>query len=322
MRYFLLVGFILTWFIGQGQEIVDPIPSLLLKTKSQVAEHLLSKGFSIERLDNKQGSDTSSVVAKQGNYLFEIWFINNQPIRATWDTHKLLDYNAIAQYFSAHDTTGSGFVVLNINGKSVTCAATLDYQSKPLIHLIPGNKTSNPAGFKHLEGLDNNWELVRDYSFPTLDFIAGYHKVVGPYPSPYISKAQLDSARLIQREYPDYTPVFIFVEKMPFFPSCNWSWSVEDQKECTQESLITWIQKNLEYPNQSKEAGIQGIVYIRFVINAKGKITSIELLRGIEPSLDEAALAVVSSLPTMFPGMQNGRPVQVQYTIPVRFRIN
>jgi protein TonB len=70
-----------------------------------------------------------------------------------------------------------------------------------------------------------------------------------------------------------------------------------------------------------KDANIQGVVYVYFVVNKEGKVTNVEVKRGVKggPGLDKEAIRVISSLPKWAPGKQNGRPALVSYTLPVRF---
>lgn len=71
----------------------------------------------------------------------------------------------------------------------------------------------------------------------------------------------------------------------------------------------------------AKQAGIQGKVYLKFVIEKNGSITNIVILRGIGGGCDEEAIRVVKSMPTWIPGKQRGIPVRVEFNLPVRFTL-
>ncbi len=80
------------------------------------------------------------------------------------------------------------------------------------------------------------------------------------------------------------------------------------------------IQKKIIYPEIAKRAGVQGRVYVKAYVDETGKVTKVELIRGIGAGCDEAAMEAVNS--TMFkPGKQRGKPVKVQVTVPVLFKL-
>ncbi|MDR0231276.1 MAG: TonB family protein [Dysgonamonadaceae bacterium] len=101
---------------------------------------------------------------------------------------------------------------------------------------------------------------------------------------------------------------FIRVEEMPTFPG--------GEKE-----LMSYLSRNIKYPVIAQEQGIQGNVVLRFVVDKKGDITDVTILRSLDPSCDKEAVRVVKSMPKWIPGKQNGTPVPVYYTIPVRFKL-
>jgi protein TonB len=83
---------------------------------------------------------------------------------------------------------------------------------------------------------------------------------------------------------------------------------------------IAAIQKKIVYPEIAKRAGVQGRVYVKAYVDEVGKVTKVELIRGIGAGCDEAAMEAVNSV--MFsPGKQRGKPVKVQVTVPVLFKL-
>jgi periplasmic protein TonB len=105
---------------------------------------------------------------------------------------------------------------------------------------------------------------------------------------------------------PDEGKVFTIVEEMPSFPG-------------GEGKMLEYIAKNIKYPPVARENGIQGRVYVTFVVDKDGKIKDAKVLRGVGGGCDEEALRVVKSMPEWKPGRQNGRSVQVQYNLPVNF---
>jgi periplasmic protein TonB len=88
------------------------------------------------------------------------------------------------------------------------------------------------------------------------------------------------------------------------------------------ESWNRYLQNNLKYPNQAKRMGVQGTVYVAFVVNTDGSIQDTEILSGIGAGCDEEALRVIKNAPKWIPGRQRGRPVRVKMSLPIRFKLN
>jgi len=87
-------------------------------------------------------------------------------------------------------------------------------------------------------------------------------------------------------------------------------------------AMLNYISKSLKYPEIAKEKGIQGTVFIYFIINETGEISSARTIRGVGGGCDEEALRVVMSMPKWIPGKINGKPASVSYMIPIRFSID
>lgn len=100
--------------------------------------------------------------------------------------------------------------------------------------------------------------------------------------------------------------VFYIVEDMPEFPG-------------GELALRRFIANEIKYPQIASEKGIQGKVYVNFVVEADGSIGRYKIARGVDPGLDQEALRVVSKLPRWKPGKQRGKAVPVSYTVPISF---
>ena len=77
----------------------------------------------------------------------------------------------------------------------------------------------------------------------------------------------------------------------------------------------------MKYPAVAKENGIQGTVYVNFVVWKDGKIRDVKILRGVNKMLDDEAVRVVKAMPTWNPGKQRGKPVSVSYNLPIKFTL-
>ena len=102
--------------------------------------------------------------------------------------------------------------------------------------------------------------------------------------------------------------IFVVVEKMPEFPG-------------GEEAMRRYLARNIRYPLIAQENGIQGRVICQFVVNADGKIVDVQVVRGVEASLDAEAVRVIQSMPSWTPGKQGGKSVRVKYTLPIRFKL-
>lgn len=102
--------------------------------------------------------------------------------------------------------------------------------------------------------------------------------------------------------------IFMFVEQMPEFPGGD-------------VALRQFLANAVKYPVIAQENNIQGKVYVSFVIDETGNIASVDLLRGVDISLDKEALRVVKSLPKWKPGKQGGKPVKVRFSVPIHFEL-
>lgn len=114
------------------------------------------------------------------------------------------------------------------------------------------------------------------------------------------------SNMVFEEETRDEGEIFMIVEEMPEFPGGT-------------EALQKYLAQSVRYPVIAQENGIQGRVYIQFVINQNGEVTNADILRGVDPSLDREALRVVEAMPKWKPGKQRNRPVRVSYTVPINF---
>lgn len=104
------------------------------------------------------------------------------------------------------------------------------------------------------------------------------------------------------------TPIFTVVEKMPCYPGGD-------------SARIKFLAENIVYPQAAKEKGIQGVVYITFVVYENGHVGDVCVLRGIGGGCDEEAVRVAKLMPDWIPGQQIGKKVRVQYNMPIRFSL-
>ena len=88
------------------------------------------------------------------------------------------------------------------------------------------------------------------------------------------------------------------------------------------QALANYLANNTRYPADAREAGLQGKVYVSFIVNSSGRVEQVKLARSIHPSLDNEAIRVIESLPRFKPGRQMTKLVNVSYTVPINFVLN
>ena len=105
-----------------------------------------------------------------------------------------------------------------------------------------------------------------------------------------------------------------------FTPGCE-RVKKSERRKCFQEQMNKHIRKNFRYPDIAQDMGIQGRVYVSFIINKDGSIGNIRE-RGPDKNLEKEAHRIISKLPRMIPGKQRGRAVRVPFSIPITFKLN
>ena len=103
--------------------------------------------------------------------------------------------------------------------------------------------------------------------------------------------------------------VYNIVDVMPEFPGGA-------------EAMMKYIANNVKYPEEAKEQGISGRVFVQFVIEKDGSVSNVKVLRRIGGGCDEEAVRVVKAMPKWKPGMREGKPVRVSYNLPLNFKLD
>jgi len=126
---------------------------------------------------------------------------------------------------------------------------------------------------------------------------------------------------IIEEEETEEVFNFAVVEDKPVFPGCE---RIKDKKKrdlCFQQKIIEHINNVYKYPPIAKDMGIQGKVYVSFVIDKLGRVKGIKVVRSVDKHLDEEAARIVGTFPKFTPAKQRGRAVQVAYTVPISFKL-
>ncbi len=178
----------------------------------------------------------------------------------------------------------------NVSIKEKT--ANINYDGKSL--LVKGDSTA-VDNLKNLIEIAGNYKIVRDVSSGNMILVRK---------SESISKQTLDS----EEHEANSDEVFMVVDEMPEYPGGI-------------PELRKFLANAVKYPDEAIKKGIQGKVYVTFVVDKNGSISRAKIARGVNPSLDAEALRVVNTLPKWIPGKQKGQPVDVQCTVPINFAL-
>lgn len=145
---------------------------------------------------------------------------------------------------------------------------------------------------------------------------------------------QLDDAPLTESKniveqptkttFEDYNgeEVFKIVEEMPRFPGCE-----EEQtdfaakKACADKKMLEFIYTNIKYPKVARDASVEGMVVVSFVVTKEGKTVNPKIIKAIGGGCDEEVLRIFGQMPTWVPGKQRGRNVNVEFKLPIRFKL-
>ncbi len=87
------------------------------------------------------------------------------------------------------------------------------------------------------------------------------------------------------------------------------------------EGLVTFLTTNLQYPAEARMQGLEGVVFITFIVEKDGTISSAEPVKGLSPVLDEEATRVVQSFPNWTPGKKDGVIVRTGFVVPIKFKL-
>lgn len=175
--------------------------------------------------------------------------------------------------------------------------------TQPIFTAAPPPPADAPQVAEILDIVDNNEEIVEEKietSESTTEAISG--------PVSHVSGPVMAGPPAPVQEESDEGEIFEVVEQNPMFPG-------------GEAALLKYLQKNLKYPAQAQDNGIQGRVMVQFVVNKDGSVVEPKIIRSVDPSLDKEAMRVVSAMPKWTPGKQRGKTVRVRYTLPVTFRL-
>lgn len=160
--------------------------------------------------------------------------------------------------------------------------------------MVKMNKETKAVGLETKEGTDDRSDFANRTTIVTPDQIP-----------PKIEKPKEEAPKIEAPKEEVENKIFTVAEQMPSFKG----------------NVQAWLKSHLSYPPVAADNGIQGKVIVKFVVGRDGSVSQAQVVRGIDPALDREALRVVNIMPKWNPGMNNGQPANVWFTLPVTFRL-
>jgi len=111
-------------------------------------------------------------------------------------------------------------------------------------------------------------------------------------------------------------------EQMPYFSGCDdYENGSAEKRECSNLALVTFISQSIEYPESAKTAGLEGTVYVSFVVNKNGRISNGVILKDIGGNCGKEAIRVIENMPPWEPAYEKDFPVAVKLSMPIQFKM-
>jgi len=144
-------------------------------------------------------------------------------------------------------------------------------------------------------------------------------------PAPVVTKEDAPPPPPPPPPPPEEEEIFVVVEQMPMFPGCEGESDMAVRKKCADQKMLEFIYKNIKYPPIAKDNNIEGTVVLKFVVDEKGKVGNIQILKDIGANCGTEAVRVINLMNEQNvlwePGKQRGRPVKVWFMMPIKFKL-
>ncbi|HLF62323.1 MAG TPA: M56 family metallopeptidase, partial [Saprospiraceae bacterium] len=117
--------------------------------------------------------------------------------------------------------------------------------------------------------------------------------------------------------------VYKVVDEMPRFPGCEDSGLIsEELNQCALQKMLEHVYAQIKYPKEARDLGVSGRVIVQFVVRKDGSVSDVQVIKSIGHGTDEVVLEVVKSMPRWRPGINEGKVVDVEFTLPIAFKLD
>jgi len=310
------------------EPIVNPVVSKVESIKQQITDGKLLPDFTSQRSSDKEkeiitikgkvidGSTSKPIegvnIIVRGTTTGTTSDANGDfEIKSKCDTLDLA-FTYVGYAFTEKKFTSSGKTVIRMmKGVTAMKEVTVSYlgekdngEIKPFPYVLIDGVPSDEKTFKALD--QDRIESVSVYKGEQATMMYGDKGKDGVIFIVMKKGNPADEAKVAANPKNDGKPIFTIVEEMPSFPG-------------GEDELKKFLASNLIVPDDARKAGIQGTVYATFLVKEDGTVADAKIIRGLEASCDNEVLRVINLMPKWYPGKQNGRPVTVQFNMPVKF---
>ncbi|MBK6834933.1 MAG: TonB family protein [Bacteroidetes bacterium] len=278
-----------------------------------------SKTYIQYTIDTNGFVTSTNVIISGGSNMdtFTVNYYKNLPrYSPAMKNGKKIQYTTTAYYERYIEKEGANY---EDNISNLECKAFDDYWYNKGAEFFEKNKLDKALYYYENSLFYNPKDIDALYNIGVIYLKMGRTKVACEYWNEIRLLGKNDKDQLIKKycdnialepvKNIDTNEVFTVVEEMPQFPGGN-------------DKLMMFIAENMNYPNEAKESGCQGKVFVKFVVGVNGVVYDKQILKsGGCSSIDKEALRVLGLMPTWTPGKQNGIPVRVAYMFPVNFQL-
>jgi TonB family protein len=226
--------------------------------------------------------------------------------RALRENHEFMADQAVI----SHGTAPSKYKQILLNqyvGEQIVLANNFNYSLiKTRIKMISKIKSGKMAIAKVFIGFVLAFSLVSAFAFENSKTIESKLTSAEQKEKVYTKVEQMPEYKGEQQE-----KVYLKVDQMPEF----------NGGQQGQQELLKYLLKSINYPEEARKKGIQGKVYVTFVVDKEGSVKDVKIARGVDPALDAEAVRVVSSMPKWTPGKEKGKNVAVSFAVPINFAL-
>lgn len=279
---------------------VEEIPSKLELLKKSNIKPLEFKEIKLTDITKSEDLKTKLlriITANEGTYLKD-FLIGNSSIPVI--LKQGVTYRFYVVWSNNNKTSDNGFVLTRENKEKI-------------VDVVQPIKAFKGKEFLYL---DYFCETTGVYRIEMSNYVADNKHTVGlcflnmddSYVKEY-KKVEVVEINSVEKQDTSKKDYFVVVEEMPKF------------ENKAPETAREYIAKNTQYPKIAKENGIEGSVFVNFVVESNGKVSNVKVARSVDPSLDKEAIRVIESMPDWTPGKQHGKNVPVQFTLPVVFKL-
>jgi len=111
-------------------------------------------------------------------------------------------------------------------------------------------------------------------------------------------------------------------DEMPRFSGCEDETNPDERKKCAEMQMLQHIYSNVHYPAEARDAGIEGMAVVSFIVERDGQISNIQILRSVGYGIDEEVIRIVENMPNWTPGIHEDETVRVEFKLPIRFKLS